>query len=199
MNLGRWKVCLLGVSWELHTLWGHWTGWTGNILHQKLTFLGINLLSLLRELFTPCLLRLPKCHWWGGLNNRNRNFFSVLEVGSLRSRRWYIWFPLRPRGSVGKKQKQPAKQETQFRSLGGEDSLEEGMATHSSILAWRIPWTEEPGGLESQTLLGGSVRHDWSDSPHAQGLLLNLQWPPSCWACTWPVLCALAFLVSPLF
>ena len=34
------------------------------------------------------------------------------------------------------------------RSLGGEDCLEEEMATHSSILAWRIPWTEEPGGLE---------------------------------------------------
>ena len=34
-------------------------------------------------------------------------------------------------------------------SLGGEDPLEEGMATHSSILAWRIPWTEEPGGLQS--------------------------------------------------
>ena len=35
------------------------------------------------------------------------------------------------------------------RSLGGEDSLEEGMVTHSSILAWRTPWTEEPGGLQS--------------------------------------------------
>ena len=35
------------------------------------------------------------------------------------------------------------------RSLGQEDSLEEGMATHSSILAWDIPWTEEPGGLQS--------------------------------------------------
>ena len=40
-----------------------------------------------------------------------------------------------------------AMQETQVRSLGQEDPLEEGMATHSSILAWRIPWTEEPGGL----------------------------------------------------
>ena len=38
-------------------------------------------------------------------------------------------------------------QETQFRSLGRVDLLEEGMATHSSIVAWRIPWTEEPGGL----------------------------------------------------
>ena len=37
----------------------------------------------------------------------------------------------------------------QVRSLGGEDPLEEGMATHSSILAWRIPWIEEPGGLQS--------------------------------------------------
>ena len=40
-------------------------------------------------------------------------------------------------------------QETQVQSLGWEDILEKGMATHSSILAWRIPWTEEPGGLQS--------------------------------------------------
>ena len=43
----------------------------------------------------------------------------------------------------------PAVQDTQVRSLGQEDPLEKGMATHSSILAWRIPWTEEPGGLQS--------------------------------------------------
>ena len=40
----------------------------------------------------------------------------------------------------------PAKQETWVQSLGWEDLLEEGMATYSSILAWKIPWTEEPGG-----------------------------------------------------
>ena len=52
----------------------------------------------------------------------------------------------------------PAMQETQVRSLGWEDALEKGLATHSSILAWRIPWTEEPGGIQST----GSqrVRHD---------------------------------------
>ena len=52
----------------------------------------------------------------------------------------------------------PAMQETWGQSLGQEDLLEEGMATHSSILAWRIPWTEEPGSLQSM----GShrVRHD---------------------------------------
>ena len=43
----------------------------------------------------------------------------------------------------------PAMQETWVRSLGQEDPLEKGTATHSSILAWRIPWTEEPGGLQS--------------------------------------------------
>ena len=43
----------------------------------------------------------------------------------------------------------PAMQETQVRSQGQEDSLEKGMATHSSILAWRIPWTVEPGWLQS--------------------------------------------------
>ena len=41
----------------------------------------------------------------------------------------------------------PEKQETWIQSLGLEDPLEKGMATHSSILAWRSPWTEEPGGL----------------------------------------------------
>ena len=44
----------------------------------------------------------------------------------------------------------PAMQETWVLFLGGEDSLEEGMATRYSILAWRIPWTEEPGGLQSR-------------------------------------------------
>ena len=55
----------------------------------------------------------------------------------------------------------PVMQETWVRLLGWKDPLEEGMAAHSSILAWRIPWTEEPGGLQSmgsqksQTQLSG--------------------------------------------
>ena len=44
----------------------------------------------------------------------------------------------------------PAMQETGVRSLGQEDALEREMATHSSILAWRIPWMEEPGGLQTR-------------------------------------------------
>ena len=46
----------------------------------------------------------------------------------------------------------PAKQETRVQSLGQEDPLEKEMATHSSIFAWIIPWTEEPGGLQSMGL-----------------------------------------------
>ena len=55
----------------------------------------------------------------------------------------------------------PEMQETPVQFMGQEVPLEEGTATHSSMLAWRIPWTEEPGGLHS---LGSQrVRHDWSD------------------------------------
>ena len=46
----------------------------------------------------------------------------------------------------------PVMQETRVQSLGEEDLLEKGMATHTSILAWRIPWTEKPGGLQSMEL-----------------------------------------------
>ena len=52
----------------------------------------------------------------------------------------------------------PAMLETQVRSLGWEDPLEKGLAIHSSILAWRITWTEEPGGLQSMGSQG--VGHD---------------------------------------
>ena len=52
----------------------------------------------------------------------------------------------------------PAVQETWVRSLGQENPLENEMATHSNILAWRIPWTEEPGGLQSTGLQ--RVGHD---------------------------------------
>ena len=51
----------------------------------------------------------------------------------------------------------PATQETQDPSLGGKDPLEEGMATHSSVLAWRTPWTEEFGRLQSMQLQESDV------------------------------------------
>ena len=53
-----------------------------------------------------------------------------------------------------------AMRETCVRSLGWEDPLEKEMATHSSTLAWRIPWTEEPGGVQS--MVSQRVKHDWA-------------------------------------
>ena len=64
----------------------------------------------------------------------------------------------------------PAMQETQVQSLGGQDPLEKRMATHAGILAWRIPWTEEPGGLRSTGL--HRVRHDCSDLAHTRARCL---------------------------
>ena len=60
----------------------------------------------------------------------------------------------------------PAMQETRVQSLGQEDPLEKEMATHSSILAWRIPWTEKPGGLQSVGLW--RVRHNWASNTNTQ-------------------------------
>ena len=67
-----------------------------------------------------------------------------VQFSKLSSDKWCTGFP---GGSAVKNL--PAMQETWVGSLGWEDPLEEGMATHSGILAWRIPWTEEPGGLPS--------------------------------------------------
>ena len=59
----------------------------------------------------------------------------------------------------------PANQETQVWSLGREDPLEKEMATHSSILAWEIPWTEEPAGLESMGLQKSRTRlSEWNNT-----------------------------------
>ena len=63
----------------------------------------------------------------------------------------------------------PAMWETWVRSLGQEDALEKEMATHSSILAWRIPWTEEPGGLQST----GCKESDMTERLQYQGCILS--------------------------
>ena len=71
----------------------------------------------------------------------------------------------------------PAMQETQVWSLGQKDPLEKGMTTRSSILAWRIPWTEESGELQS---MGSQrVRHDWATNTHTCLLLPWNYIPPS--------------------
>ena len=65
-------------------------------------------------------------------------------------------------------------QETQVRSLGWEDPLQDEMATHSSILAWEIPWTEEPGRLQSRE--SQRVRHDWACTQDIDNILNHILW-----------------------
>ena len=87
----------------------------------------------------------------------------------------------------------PAMQETQARSLGQEDPLEKEMATHSSILSWRTPWTEEPGKVQSLSLQ--SVGHHWatntftpSHAPPESRILPSLcqqELPQLLWAYRW--------------
>ena len=78
----------------------------------------------------------------------------------------YVVFPLgKTAGGETKPQTRialPAMRETQVRLLGSEDALEKEMVTHSSILTWRIPWTEEPTGLQSK--MSQRVRQDWRTS-----------------------------------
>ena len=74
-----------------------------------------------------------------------------------------LYFPGSPSGKEFICQCKRCK-EAQVRSLGQEEPLEEGMATHSSILAWRIPWMEEPGG--PQSIGSQRIRHSWSDGTH---------------------------------
>ena len=98
-----------------------------------------------------------------------RQLLNILhEVEEISRQRLKCWPPRHPSGALPwllralmaqTVKNLPAMQETWVRSQGKEDPLEKGMATHSSILDWRIPWTEEPGGLQS---MGSQrVRHDW--------------------------------------
>ena len=80
----------------------------------------------------------------------------------------------------------PARQETQVWPLGWEDPFEKEMATHSSILAWRIWWTKEPGGLQS--LRSQRVGHDWTTNTFQRGVrnkyYLRKKGPTSLWTCS---------------
>ena len=90
-----------------------------------------------------------------------------------------------PGGSVIKNPPASAgdKQETQVQSLGWKDPLEEEMATHTSILAWSIPWTEEPGGLQS---MGSQNKHN---------LVTKQQWHCVCWHCKMPADWLFSYLI----
>ena len=111
----------------------------------------------------------------------------VLGCGKL----WFMFFCLRytlEERSFGASQvaqmvkNLPAMQEIRVQSLGREDHLEKGMETHSSILAWRIPWSEEPGRLQSMGLQW--VRHDWARNTHTH-THTHITWLLSVLEVTW--------------
>ena len=90
-------------------------------------------------------------HWKGCVGVRPE---TQLEAASNRCffNTWFSWGEGFPGGSVVEDPPIQETEETRVWSLGWENPLEEDMATHSSILAWEIPWTEEPGGLQSRGL-----------------------------------------------
>ena len=88
-------------------------------------------------------------------------FFNIKLLKGIHSDVWYwVGMGLASGSVVNKSLAIQETHEMQVPSLGREDPLEEGMATHSSILAWRIPWTEEPGGLKF--LEWQIVGHNWA-------------------------------------
>ena len=120
------------------------------------------------QLSSLLTLRKLLCQW---LCEREEPFFSIHFNNFMKFSKWqespfFVWVNLPcglPRWLSSKDSAGNAEgQETQVRSLGREDPLEEEMATHSSILAWKIPWTEELGGLQSMGLQ--RVGHDWTIS-----------------------------------
>ena len=89
------------------------------------------------------------------------NIQILLPSCSLKSYKNLPWITVYSRASLVAQMVKnlPAVQDSQAQFLGWEDPLKKGMSTHSSILAWRIPWTEEPGRLQSMGLQ--RVRHNW--------------------------------------
>ena len=104
----------------------------------------------------PALVAFTRGKVWLKINNKHK---------------WVIMWSLEGRHRASlvaqRLKRPPAMRKTWVWSLGQEDPLEKEMATHSSILAWRIPWTEEPGGLQSMGLQ--RVRHDWANSLSCYG------------------------------
>ena len=141
--------------------------------HPFIILQGIHLL-----IFTEsyCYLGIP---WWHDGKESTCNAGDSGSIpGSGRSLGVGIGYPLQYSWAslVAQTVKNPpAMRETWVQSLSWEDALEEGMATYCSILAWRIPWTEEPGGLQSMGLQ--RVGHDWvTKHSTAQHCYSNITW-----------------------
>ena len=96
----------------------------------------------------------------GSQSRTQLKWLSTLAFKWIKINQLFIWHPLCSFLVAQTVKNLPAMQETWIWSLGWENPLKKGVVTHSSILAWRIPWTEEPGRL--QFMGSQRVRHDWA-------------------------------------
>ena len=163
-----WCAAVHGVA-KSRTWLSDWTkttvsGWKAGLWSQTTWFQSKVQLSLQAPSWESLgersiSLALLFLHMENGNSNRNNNDTQKWNV--INNNNIYIeiyWASL-----VAQRLKHlPAMRETWVQSLGREDPLEEEMATHSSILPWRIPWAEEPGGLQSTW--SQRVGHDWAIS-----------------------------------
>ena len=107
---------------------------------------------------TPLSVAFSRQEYWSGLSFPSLGDLPDLGIKPGLPHCGQTLYPLGfPGGSDGKRL--PIMQETQVRSLGQEDPLEKEMTTHSSILAWIIPWTEEPDGLQSMGSHKSQIQH----------------------------------------
>ena len=164
--------CLSGASWLTQCPLpapnssgisdGQWQ-WTGSPRPHPLT----------REMSpssSSCLILLDNCHWERGVAERERAgtcfYFSQKAHCATLIQHFHLYyqhFLIYWASLVAQRVKRlPAMRETWVRSLGREDPLEKGKATHSGTLVWKIPWTEKPGRLQSIGLQ--RVGHDWATS-----------------------------------
>ena len=145
--------------------WGYTYTHNKNIFKNKEP--NANLFSIVVISITNVCLGDFKSYWWyqNDINSRGRCLLK--KTGFLTKRIWILDLA----SLVAQRVKRlPAMQETRVWFLGQEDPLEKEIATHSSILAWKIPWMEKPGRLQSM----GSQRvgHDWAPSLHFKRLSL---------------------------
>ena len=177
-----------GVGWRVGVNWGTWLLWQSfhhlscNSFEKMLTshncsdlnqtvYVCVCVLGGMRGILRQIVgKKLPLHVYASVMIQNNLSVFMCHSVAMekkgcpclhLQTRLWYLQSPFLIGLLLAQTVKNlPAVQETWVWSLGGEDPLEKGMATHSSILIWRIPRTEEPGGVQSVGLQ--RVRHDWT-------------------------------------
>ena len=127
-----------------------------------------NFRNNLKNSFLPCIFQekwLIAYERSGGIIVMQTRFYSLKKMQAVS-----LFSPIQtrgfPDGTNGKQLPMQETQETWVRSLGGEDPWRSAWQLNSSILTWRIPWTEKPGGL--QCVGSPRIRHDWSDLAHIQ-------------------------------